>query len=336
MPVDFQDIDGWTDDNHAKALNALKKSASIQASGDRPFKFVQAALECDPKCARAFFERYFSAYSVAPPQNVGLLTGYFEPELQAADAPSPHYPQPVYSRPNDLVLAGPKDAISKQQPPLTAGRRIDGELQPYFTRREIDAGALNGQNLEIAFAADPIDLFIMHVQGGGVLQFPHGSRRVTFAGKNGHSYTSIAKRLIERGELNAGNASLDTLLQWLRADLGRAQALMSENASYIFFEMLPNGADAPTGSLGASLTTGRSLAIDPGFHTPGLPIWVSAPDLTFDGEAFARLMVAQDTGSAIRGAARGDVFCGTGAAAGRIAGSIKHNCTFFVLTPKSE
>ncbi|MDZ4791970.1 MAG: MltA domain-containing protein, partial [Hyphomicrobiales bacterium] len=81
MPVDFQDIDGWTDDNHAKALNALKKSASIQASGDRPFKFVQAALECDPKCARAFFERYFSAYSVAPPQNVGLLTGYFEPEL---------------------------------------------------------------------------------------------------------------------------------------------------------------------------------------------------------------------------------------------------------------
>lgn len=335
-PVSFGDIEGWGEDNHADALKALTKSASFSESAGFEPRSLKAGLICDPSYAREYFERSFSVFLVGAPPRTGLLTGYFEPELEAALAPSQAYCEPVYSRPADLVLAGSGAAISNQQTSLTAGRLIDGELQPYFTRREIEAGALSGQNLEIAYAGDPIDLFVMHVQGGGVLHFADGPRRVTFAGKNGHPYTSIAKLLIERGELDAGNSSLDTLLQWLRSDLARARALMRENASYIFFEMLPESADAPRGSLGAPLTPGRSLAIDPGFHTPGLPIWVSAPDLAYGGTPFARLMVAQDTGSAIRGEARGDVFCGTGEAAGRIAGRIKHNCTFFVLIPKSD
>jgi membrane-bound lytic murein transglycosylase A len=160
--------------------------------------------------------------------------------------------------------------------------------------------------------------------------------RVGFAGKNGHPYSSIGRLLVERGELAPAKASLEAVLGWMRADARRAQALMWENKSYIFFRVLDRAEAAigPHGALGAPLTPGRSLAVDPRYHRLGLPVWVSAPALrTGDGAPFNRLMIAQDTGSAIRGPVRGDIFCGTGAEAGRIAGGTKYPCDFCILIP---
>ncbi len=334
-PVGFDSLPGWETDRHAEALIAFRKSVNQPRVLAELARLKEAALECRPSQAKSFFENFFTPFAADPPER-GLLTGYFEPELEADYRPTDHCSHPIYGRPSDLVLAKPGDAISERDPPLTAGRLADGEFLPYFTRAEIDDGALRDRNLEIAYAADAIDLFVMHVQGGGVLKLPQGQRRVTFAGKNGHPYTSIAKTLIARGELDANAATLDRLLAWMRADTARARVLMQENQSYIFFDMLPEGETAPRGSLGAPLTAGRSLAVDPGYHTLGLPIWVNAPDLEFEGAPFARLMIAQDTGSAIRGAARGDIFCGTGAQAGLVAGRIKHGCQFFALAPKPD
>jgi membrane-bound lytic murein transglycosylase A len=333
--VEFSSIAGWADDDHAAALAAFMKSAGLEGS-ELSFLVSKAEAALRDGEGRRFFETYFSAHRVVGEAGDSLLTGYFEPALAASPTPSPEYPTPIYRRPPDLELAGLDDEIASRTPPLTGGRRVDGRLLPYHTRGEIEAGALAGQGLEIAYAADAVDLFVMHVQGSGLLRLAGGGEmRLTFAGKNGHPYTSLAKLLIERGELARDGASLDALLAWLRSDAARGRALMRENQSYIFFDVLDTTeADGPRGSLGAPLTPGRSLAVDPSFHRLGLPIWVEAPSLLGESGGFHRLMVAQDTGSAIRGAVRGDIFWGCGETAGAIAGRTKHGGNFFVLLPK--
>jgi membrane-bound lytic murein transglycosylase A len=334
-PVEFSSIARWADDDHAAALAAFVKSASCGGSEGAALASQAGAALRDGE-ARQFFETYFTAHRVEGAPGGSLLTGYFEPVLSASLTPSPAYAVPIYRRPPDLELAGPDDGIARQTPPLTGGRRAGGRLQPYDTRAAIEAGALAGQGLEIAYAADAVDLFVMHVQGSGLLKLAGGGEmRLTFAGKNGHPYTSLAKLLIERGELTRDGASLGALLAWLRSDMVRGRALMRENQSYIFFEVLDaTVADGPRGSLGAPLTPGRSLAVDPAFHRLGLPIWVEAPSLLSDSGGFHRLMVAQDTGSAIRGAVRGDIFWGCGETAGALAGCTKHSGNFYVLLPK--
>ena len=191
-----------------------------------------------------------------------------------------------------------------------------------------------GLGLEILYLADPVQVFIMHVQGSGLVQLDDGAAvRLTFDGKNGHAYTSIAKVLVERGELSREGAHLEGMVAWLMARPERL-ALLNENKSYIFFKELEYSAPTPMGSSGAHLQPGRSLAADPLYHAAGTPIWVAAPELTFESAPFHRLLIAQDTGSAITGPQRGDVFAGTGADAGRVAGRIRHRCAFITLRPK--
>ena len=177
----------------------------------------------------------------------------------------------------------------------------------------------------------------MQIQGSGLIRLPDGKGlRIGFAGKNGHPYTSIGKILIERGILQAAGASLQTVLDWMRADPERGRKLMWENKSYPFFQVLEKTehGEGPHGALGLPLTPGRSLAVDPRYHQLGLPIWISAPELKDGkGHRVERLMIAQDTGSAIRGPVRGDIFWGSGAKAGRVAGETKHPCDFYVLIP---
>jgi membrane-bound lytic murein transglycosylase A len=317
--VSFQDVPGWSADNHHAALAAYQKSAHLHPS--------PAPIVAD---AQTYFETHFEPRFVA---DSGFVTAYYQPELDAAWTPSARFAQPIYALPPELEFAPPGEALAAEG--VTAGRRVQGVLQPFYTRAEIDEGALAGRGLEIAYVESAVDLFVLHVQGGGVLRFPDGSRRVTFAGKNGFPYTSIAKQLVARGELAVETATLDTLLTWLRADDRRARALMHENKSYIFFRVLPPEETAAKGSLGVDLTDGRSLAVDPRYNPLGLPVFVHAPHLTMDGKPFARLMIAQDTGSAIRGPARGDIYVGTGAKAGRIAGAVKHACKFYILLPRA-
>ena len=208
---------------------------------------------------------------------------------------------------------------------------------PYYTRAEIDGGALAGRGLELLYLDDPVELFYMQVQGSGRVRLPDGSAiRLTYAGKNGHPYTSIGKLLVERGEIAKGDMNMEAVKAWLHADPARGRALMEENRSYVFFrELGRRGQRGPLGAEGVPLTPGRSLAVDAAYHKLGLPVFVAAPDLADEaGRPFQRLMIAQDVGSAIRGPERGDIFFGTGEAAGAIAGGAAHPARFFILLPK--
>jgi membrane-bound lytic murein transglycosylase A len=343
--VEISGVEGWQTDRHGDAFAAFRKSCEkldrlsdgnprIQALCDEARTLGAKVTNED---AKRFFEANFSFYHVHRPETGAIVTGYFEPEVAGSLVPDNVFNVPVYALPSDLVLSSPEMNLDGLPAGLTAVRRTADGFCPYYTRRDIEEGALAGRRLEIAYLADAIDAFVMQVQGSGLIRLPdRSSLRVGFTGKNGHPYTSIAKVLIERGELQPSNASLDVLLSWLRADPERGRRLMWENKSYPFFRILDDAeAQAgPHGAMGVPLTPGRSLAVDPHFHQLGLPIWVAAHDLKDEeGHPFRRLMIAQDTGSAIRGPVRGDIFCGNGAEAGRIAGKTKHLCDFYILIP---
>ncbi|ODS01177.1 hypothetical protein AUC68_12470 [Methyloceanibacter methanicus] len=210
---------------------------------------------------------------------------------------------------------------------------------PYFTRAQIEAGALDGQGLEILHTDDPVELFFMQVQGSGLVHLDDGSTaRLTYAGKNGHPYTSIARVLVDSGVLAADDIDMDAVKAWLREDPMRGRALMQKNESYVFFSVLSteDAAQGPRGADGVPLSAGRSLAVDPAYIPLGSPVFVTVPDLADENGAapFRRLMIAQDVGSAIRGPQRGDIFFGTGAAAGTIAGRTRFAAQFHVLMRK--
>jgi membrane-bound lytic murein transglycosylase A len=329
--MDYASIAGWSEDNPCEALACYLRSAELAAHPmPMPPGASLPALLADGAKARAFFEEAFAPFRVlAEP---GLLTSYFEPVLRGSRKPTPRFRIPVYRRPPDLEPL--PDGHPLAATGLTAGRRTPGGFEPYPARAGIEAGALQGQGLELLYLDDALDAFIMHVQGSGRIEFEDGtSARLSFDGKNGRPYTSVAKRLIERGDLKREDADLAGMIAWLRAEPDPA-ATLNENASYIFFRELDPCEGGPLGSMGAGLTKGRSLAADPLYHALGMPIWVAAPRLMFEGQPFRRLAIAQDTGSAIRGPQRGDIFAGSGAEAGRAAGQIRHECEFIVLQPR--
>ena len=213
-------------------------------------------------------------------------------------------------------------------------------LVPYLTRAEIDQGGLKGQNLELLYFRDPVDVFFMQIQGSGRIELPDGQKiRITYDGKNGYPYTSIGRHLLDQGQFQPEKMSLKALTAWLKADRERAQPVMWQNQSYVFFRELKGAeAEGAMGVLGIALQPGRSLAVDTAFHAIGMPIYVTAPQLTHATKTggFARLMVAHDVGSAIKGPERGDIFFGSGDTAGSTAGITKHPGHFFVLLPASD
>jgi membrane-bound lytic murein transglycosylase A len=225
------------------------------------------------------------------------------------------------------------------EPHLAAARRSDQGLVAYPDRAQIWAGALAGRGLEQIWLEDKASHFILQVQGSGRVTFPDGTKaRLTYAGQNGHAYTSIGRILVENGAISLAEMSLERLMAWLEADSARGQALMERNRSFIFFalEALADPARGPIGGAGVPLTAGRSLAIDRSVWPYGLPIWISAAPLTPEGTRapLDRLMIAQDTGSAIVGPARGDFFMGTGAEAGTRAGLVRDPVRFILFWPK--
>lgn len=350
--VEFSAVDGWAHDDHAAAFAAFRNSCRrllapkvLQNASEREIQLdpavkavCEVALLLHEKLprdeARQFFEANFTPYLVKRPDKGAMVTGYFEPEISGSLTPSKEYTVPIYSKPNDLVLLNTPADRAKLPGEFTAARATPEGPKPYYTRKEIDQGVLSGRGLEIAYVSDAYEAFVMQVQGSGLVRLPDGKGiRIGFCAKNGHPYTSIGKLLIERGALMADTSSMQAVLAWLRRDPERARELMWENKSYPFFERLD--ADAPRGAMGLPLTPGRSLAVDPRYHKMGMPIWVSAPELKdMQGKPVKRLMVAQDTGSAIRGQVRGDIFWGSGEKAGKFAGETKHLCDFYVLIPK--
>jgi membrane-bound lytic murein transglycosylase A len=354
-PVAFAELPGWEQDDHLAAFKAFLKSCervmvtarertAESKSQPPPPALVNACSEASrlagqikaKEAARAFFEANFTPSAVAHTGPQGMLTGYYEPLLQGSRTAHGPYKTPIYKRPPDLVNLIDETQRGAVGKALTHARKTEKGLEPFPTRSEIEQGALAGQGLELVYFADAVDVFFMHIQGSGRVKLTDGTTiRVHYDGKNGHPYSSIGRYLIEKAMLAADKVSMGYLAKWLRADPERGKQVMWQNASFIFFrELSGKEAGAPMGAMNVALTPWRSLAVDPGHHALGTPIFVSAPTLAPKAAPFNRLMVAQDVGSAIKGPERGDIYFGSGAAAGKLAGTTKHAGKFFVLVPK--
>lgn len=345
--VAFSELLGWPTSDPRPALAAFKTSYVV-LGGNAPPGLAAAGetvrdLDLEnmtATAARSFFEDMFAPHRVVHEGRGGFVTGYFETVLDGSRAPTAAFQVPIYRRPPDLVSLvdeGLRGTVGDGRTHARLGR--DGVLHPFATRAEIERGALAGQGLELLYLADPVDTFFLHVQGSGLIRLADGCHvRVTYDGKNGYPYTSVGRHLIETGVMTAGEMSLSTLGAWLRADPERGRRAMCLNRSFVFFrELEGDEAGAPIGVRGIPLTPGVSLAVDTGIHAIGLPIWVSAPTLMHadaSGQGFHRLMVAHDTGSAIQGPERGDIFFGSGSEAGQKAGITKHAASFWVLFPR--
>ena len=357
QPLAFSEVPGWDQDDHAAAFKAFQKScervqaaARERSSGDKSPAPPQALVEVcaaagklaariSKEHAKAFFERHFAANRLNHSGPQGLLTGYYEPVLEGSRSPQGRFQTPVYRRPPDLVNLVDETQRAQAGQSLTHARKTEKGIEPYATRAEIEQGSLRGKGLELLYLADPVDLFFMQIQGSGRVKLTDGSSiRLHYDGKNGHPYSSIGRYLIEKGLFAADKMSLASLSNWLKADPERGKKVMWQNASYVFFrELLGAEAGAAKGAMNSPLTPGRSLAVDPAYHVLGCPIFVSATGMRHVDKSgsFNRLMVAQDVGSAIKGPERGDIYFGTGDAAGRLAGITKHVGKFIVLLPKS-
>jgi membrane-bound lytic murein transglycosylase A len=337
VAVSFASLDFWREDDHAAAFHALLKSCRKAPSPDAVCAAAIALGDgVDRATARVFFETHYTPHAIHGAGQQGIVTGYYEPEVQGSREWDDAFQVPVYGRPHDLAMLTPDTERARFNDRITGVRETAEGQSPYYTREEVDAGALSGSGLEILYLDDPVELFYMQVQGSGIVRLRDGSAvRLTYAGKNGHPYTSIGKLLIERGAIAPNAMSMAAVKAWLHADLERGRALLAENKSYVFFRELAEdeASDGPRGAEGVALTPGRSLAVDASYHRFGLPVFVTVPDLAVEGAPFRRLMIAQDVGSAIRGPERGDLFWGTGEEAGAIAGSTNHKARFHVLLP---
>ncbi|WP_375465501.1 murein transglycosylase A [uncultured Methylobacterium sp.] len=351
-PVDLAGLPGWRADDAGAALDAFRRTCvaprppppqaeGVNGSATDLSAACAAAASLAPEQAKAFFAQRFSAYRIVraaaagEPERRGFLTGYFEPELDGALSPGPGFTAPVLARPDDLVSLAPGEARPGLDPTLRAGRRVAAGLEPYPDRAAIEDGALGARTRPLLWLRDSVDLFVLQVQGSGRVRLADGRAvRVLYDGKNGQPYTSIGKLLVAEGHLPLNDLSLARWTAWLRAHPDHGRRLMRMNASYVFFRTEPvtDAALGPPGAAGAPLSPGRSLAVDGALWRYGLPFWLEGRLPGLNG--YGHLVVAADTGSAILGPARGDLYVGTGAAAGVAAGDLHARIGFVVLLPK--
>jgi membrane-bound lytic murein transglycosylase A len=347
--IAFSDLQGWPGATLDGALEAFRRSCreildhgngfSHQArfGGNRPSWLETCREALAARDARLFFETFFRPYRVRDDERPdGLFTGYFEPEVAGSRTPSAAFSVPVYRRPADLV-SFPEDL--RAQSGLSAGRMIKGKPMPYLTRRDIEEGALAGQGLEVVYLGDWADAFFLHIQGSGRVRLEDCSTlRLTYDGKSGLPYTGIGGLLVQRGAFSNDEMSMQAIRRWMAEHPGPARSLMWENQSFIFFREVQL-AQPELGALGAQhvqLTPYLSLAVDRAAWMLGTPVWLDTMVPAGDEASmtpFRQLLIAQDTGSAIRGYARGDVYWGSGDAAARIAGPMKSPGLMTVLLP---
>lgn len=304
--LDFDQLDGWAKDDHASALKVFLNTC--RDMDDPDWRALCNFAEADPE-ARQFFELFFRPVVINDGKEA-LFTGYFEPELDGDLYRSARYRYPVYKMPNEAL-----------------------ESNPWLTRREILEGdVMTGRGLEIAWVDDPVELFFLQIQGSGRIKLPDGSRlRVGYRGSNGHPYRSIGVELVRRGIYRPHQVSAEVIKNWVRRNPGEGRELLYHNPSYVFFrEVSKVPSDrGPLGAMNRSVTAMRSIAVDPAYVKLGAPVWIEK-----DGaDPMRRLMIAQDTGSAIKGAQRADVFFGTGDAAGQAAGKLRDPGRMVVLMP---
>jgi membrane-bound lytic murein transglycosylase A len=306
--LEFDALDGWYDDSHAEALVAFLRTCDLIDEPDwRPICAVAADVPQDDTSARSFFELFFRPVVVGKPP--ALFTGYFEPELDGSPVRTGRFQYPIYRRPPELR---------------------DGTV--YHSRQAIETGALAGRGLELAWLDDPVDVYFLQVQGSGRIRMTDGTViRVGYAGANGHAYRSVGQEMVRRGTHTMDQVSAPEIANYVRGNPAAGKELLYTNPSYVFFRKIGtlSPKDGPIGAMGRSITTLRSVAIDPKFTPLGAPVWIEK-----DGRApIRRLMVAQDTGGAIKGMQRADIFYGTGKGAGDAAGTVKDPGRMVLLLP---
>lgn len=356
-PIAFDALPGWSADSVLEALPALRRSCGVfdrkppqawlglgavagtygdwQALCAELARALPPPTDDDEPALRAWLEGRLQPYAVTAADGAatGTFTGYYEAALKGARTKGPGYETPLYAVPPDLVTVDLGDSDPRLKGKKVVGRVAGTRVKPYWTRQEIEDGALDGTAPVLLWAADPVDAHILHIQGSGQVTLPDGSvQRVGYAGNNGHGFVGIGSEMLRRGLLEPGKASMPDIRAWLKAHPEQARAVMQANPRYIFFR--ENQGEGPIGAFGVPLTPRRSMAVDTRYVPLGVPLWLDSVDP--DGEPLERLMVAQDIGSAIKGVVRGDFFWGPGEPALEKAGRMKSQGRWYVLLPKSR
>lgn len=336
----WQDLPEWQEENPALAWESLLISCRALAKQDAWREVCSAAdgiPNPDREQARRFFELNFTPFQLTRPDGGedGLITGYYEPLLNGSRKPTSRYRHPVYGLPDDLLVVDLTD-LHPELKGLRLRGRIEGRrIVPYYDRTQIEQGRGAIAGREIAWVEDAIELFFLQIQGSGRIALEGGEiLRLGYADQNGHPYRSIGRLLVERGELPLEKASMQGIKAWARANPGKVAELLNQNASYVFFRELPADLPGPLGALGVPLTARRSVAVDPGFVPLGAPVYI-ATTWPLSSRPLNRLMLAQDTGGAIRGPVRADFFWGFGVDAAREAGRMKQPLRMWVLLPNA-
>lgn len=354
MPLAWADVKGWGDDNHLAAFKTFRASCksinaqtgatepkALAGSLNEPCKVAKTLELSDDAKAKTFFEENFAPLRISRlGEPDGFVTGYYEPVLEGSRTQTDIYNVPVYRRPSNLFVRGYKqDSVSlPNKGPVyrKIGRR---KLVPYYDRGEIEDGKIAGRGLEIAWLKDPTDLLFAQIQGSARIKFDDGSSvRLNYDAYNGYPYTAVGRILIERGIIPREEMSMQKIREWMTQNPDGAKELRRANRAYIFFrEVNLSDKDEAVGAQGIPLTAGRSIAVDKSLHVYGTPFFIEG-ELPIESDRaktpFHRLMIAQDTGSAIIGPARADLFFGAGQEAGRVSGRLRHPMHFVMLVPK--
>ena len=354
-PVSFEDLPGWHSDNPTSLWAAMAdcrnylqsvkpyKAGSLGLTTAHLMPLLEAAETCAPGNAaeaRAFFEQQTCPFLIELPASTsGQVTAFYEPEVAVSDRRGEEYRYPFYRRPHDLVDVDDTSRPSELGPAYAFALETAEGLKAYPDRREIDQGWLKGRGLEIAWARSKVDVFFAHVQGAARLRYPDGRlHRITYAAKAGHPFSGIGRLLIDLGEIPEAKISMQSIRAWLAEHPDRVDEILWHNRSYIFFREaeVDDLSRGPIAAAKVPLIAGRSLAVDRQVHTFGFPFFIHAKGLTHmdGGRDFARTMLALDTGSAIVGPARGDIFTGSGDEAGELAGAVRNAADFYILVPK--
>ncbi|MBW7861965.1 MAG: MltA domain-containing protein [Rhodocyclaceae bacterium] len=340
QPAGWDDLPGWKEDVVAQAWPALLRSCSTLQARPQWTMACERAFELgehvSDNIARSYFEGSFQPWVAINPDHTdtGLVTGYYEPLIRGSRTPTDQHAWPVHAAPDDLLVVDLGNLHPELRNMRLRGRLVGNRIIPYWNRAEIDAlgDALPARVL--LWASDPIDLFFLQIQGSGQVELPGGDRvRLGYADHNGHPYHSIGRWLVAQGEISLEKASMQEIKNWARANPLRLRELLNVNPGYVFFRELPASADGPLGALGVPLSAGRSIAVDPRYIPLGAPVFL-ATTYPLSSEPLQRLMVAQDTGGAIKGVVRADLFWGFGDEAGAQAGRMRQQGRMWVLLPK--
>ncbi len=360
----FAKVPGWHGDTHIKAVAPLLRSCqrykklpddktvgfgvAVGAGSVKQWRPIcDAAAKLigqDAALARQFFEQWFDPYlAAANGRPEGLFTGYFEMELKGSWIRTGAYQTPIYEKPSDIVEARLGDFRADLKDHRLVGKLKGARFVPYDSRADIDQGSLAKRGQAILWVDSAVDAFFLHVQGSGRVLMDDGTIvRLGFSGRNGHAYRSIGGELIRRGELTRERTSMQSIRAWMRDHPDRTAELMASNPSYIFFRVVAgalktlDAEQGPIGAAGVPLTAGRSLAVDRRHIPLGLPVWLDTTDPLNPGQPLRRVVITQDTGSAIKGPVRGDLFWGFGEAAATRAGLMKQPGRYFLLLPKRK